>query len=155
MGYAATRFAALPVQTRVMGRAARHPLCTRGRGAEGDRGAVWVLSAASWRPPMLRASAASVCADVRSVPGACPGSRMCLVAQDWKCPVQPLGMGEPGRPRLGLCLGSRSLGTTLVTSFSSGSAGSFPPRVQGTGNHPVRLRSRSELLRADGCGERV
>lgn len=163
-GYVATYFAAPPVRTHGMGRAARHPLCTWGLGVEGDCGVVWVPFALYWRLLMLEGlGTTSACAEVSSIPGACPGSGMCLVAQDWKHPGQSLRMGELGRPQLGPCLGpclgphvgQCLLGTTLVIPFSIGSAGSFPLRLQGARNHPVPLHSRSELLRADGCWERV
>jgi len=73
------------------------------------RGAPWVPVAPSWRLSMLAgAGTASVCAGVSSIPGARPGSRVCLVTRGRRRPVQPRRTGELGRPRLG----PHVLGTT-------------------------------------------
>lgn len=43
--------------------------------------------------------------EVWSIPGACPGSWMCLIVQEWKHPERAVRMGEPGRSGLRPCLG--------------------------------------------------
>lgn len=117
-GYMATRFAAPPVRTHGMGRAARHPLCTWGLGVEGDRGVVWVPFAPYWRLLRLEGlGTTSACAEVSSIPGACPGSGMCLVAQDRKHPGQSLKDGRAGETTIGTVLGT-VLGTTRGTVFA-------------------------------------
>lgn len=126
-----------------MGRAARHPLCVQGRGAEGTGGPCGYHCLYTGVCRCWREWAPQQCVLRFEHPWSLPGLSDVVGSTGLETPSAASEMGEPGRPRLGLCLLGTvlgphlersleprllgtTLGTTLGTSFSSGSAGSFP-----------------------------